>query len=64
MEPSTTNPQRFLNSLRPSEVSDFKTAVLPPGSHLNLVNHQHFFSSSLNIDQLATVKSIRPQDGD
>ncbi|CAF1331463.1 unnamed protein product, partial [Rotaria sordida] len=59
MSPSTTNPQQFLKSLKPQEINDFTTALLPPGLHLDLVNPRHI-DSSLDLDQLATMKSIRP----
>jgi hypothetical protein len=61
---STTNRQQFLNSLQPDEVSNLKTAMLPPGIYLNLVNRRLIYSSSLTLDQLATTKSIRSKDGE
>ncbi|CAF1288890.1 unnamed protein product [Rotaria sordida] len=62
MASSTTKQQQFLNSLTTEEINDFKTALLPPGCHLDLVNHRHV-DSSLDLDQLATMKSIRSLDG-
>ncbi|CAF4252490.1 unnamed protein product, partial [Rotaria sordida] len=56
---STTNSQKFLNSLKRHEINDFKTALLSPGRHLDLINPRHV-DSSLPLDQLATMKSIRP----
>ncbi|CAF1416428.1 unnamed protein product, partial [Rotaria sordida] len=61
MASSTTKQQQFLNSLTTEEINDFKTALLPPGRHLDLVNHRHV-DSSLDLDQLATMKSIRSLD--
>ncbi len=58
MASRTNNPQEFLNSLEPGEVNDFVTALLPPGYYLDLVNYRHV--QSLNLDDLATMKSLRP----
>ncbi|CAF1517507.1 unnamed protein product, partial [Rotaria sordida] len=54
----TTKQQQFLNSLTTEEINDFKTALLPPGRHPDLLNHRHV-DLSLDLDQLATMKSIR-----
>ncbi len=61
MASSTSNQQLFLNSLKPAKVNDFLTAVYASGSYLYLVIRQNV-SSSLDLDQLATMKSLRPQD--
>ncbi|CAF5126347.1 unnamed protein product, partial [Rotaria sp. Silwood1] len=61
MASPTTNPQKFLNSLKPKELNDLITAMFPPGLHYNLINPRHI-SSSLNLDELATMTSIRQQD--
>ena len=54
----TNNPQEFLNSLEPNEVSDFLAALNASGSYLHLVNFR-LVSSTLDLDQLTTMKSIR-----
>jgi hypothetical protein len=60
----TYNSQHFLNLLEDNEPSDFEAAVYASGTdnYLDLVNRRHV-SSSLNLDQLRTMKSLRPQDG-
>lgn len=62
MASSTSNSRLFLNSLKPTEVNNFLTAVHASGAYLRPINPDHF-NSSLSLDQLATLKSLRPQDG-
>ncbi|CAF3789521.1 unnamed protein product, partial [Rotaria sordida] len=59
MASSTTKPQQFLNSFKSHEINDFKTALLSPGHHFDLVNRRHV-DSSLDLDQLSTMKCVRP----
>jgi hypothetical protein len=62
MASSRSNQQLFLNSLKSHQVNDFLSAVYASGSYDNLVNRRHV-SSLLDLDQLATMKSIRTEDG-
>jgi hypothetical protein len=62
MAPSTCNTRKFRNYLKPNQVEDFLRAMYLRGSFSDLVNPRHV-SASLNLDQHATMKSIRPQDG-
>ncbi len=62
MASSTCNARKFLNCLKPAQVEDFLRAMHLRGGFSDLVNPSHV-STSLNLDQLATMKSIRQQDG-
>ncbi len=62
MASSTFNVRKFLNCLKPDQIEDFLRAMHLLGDFSDLVNPRRV-SESLNIDQLATMKSIRPQDG-
>jgi hypothetical protein len=62
MASSTSNAQNFLNFLKPDEVKVFLKAMQRRGGFSDLVNPRHV-STSLNLDQLKTMKSIRPQNG-
>lgn len=64
MASSTSNPQLFLNSLKLRQVKDLLSAVYACGGYCYLVNHRHVIPSSLSLDQFATMKSIRPEDGE
>ena len=58
----TPNPQLFLNELDDDLVEEFKTAIYDSGTYLDLVNHRHVYAP-INLAELATMKSIEPQDG-
>ncbi|CAF2861621.1 unnamed protein product [Rotaria sp. Silwood2] len=57
------NPQLFLNELDDEQVEQFKAVVYACGDFRYLVNHSHIYGS-IDIAELETMKSIRPQDGD
>ncbi|CAF4906552.1 unnamed protein product [Rotaria sp. Silwood2] len=57
------NPQLFLNELDDEQVEQFKAVVYASGDFRYLVNHRHIYGS-IDIAELETMKSIRPQDGD
>ncbi len=59
----SSNGHLFLNFLEPPEVKVFLSDVYRAGGYDYLVNRRHILPSSLNLDQLATMKSILPQDG-
>ncbi|CAF4575393.1 unnamed protein product [Rotaria sp. Silwood2] len=56
------NPQLFLNELDDEQVEQFKAVVYASGDFRYLVNHRHIYGS-IDIAELETMKSIRPQDG-
>ncbi|CAF4495910.1 unnamed protein product [Rotaria sp. Silwood2] len=62
MSLQTPNPQLFLNELDDEQVEQFKAVVYASGDFRYLVNHRHIYGS-IDIAELETMKSIRPQDG-
>ncbi len=59
----STNGQLFLNFLKPREVKVLLSDVYRAGGYDYFVNRRRILPSSLNLDQLATRKSILPQGG-
>ena len=59
----TPNTQLFSNSLTNEEVNAFTSAIYASDVYSYLVNPR-YVDSSVTLDQLATMKSIRPQDGE
>ena len=56
------NSQLFLNSLTDDAANEFKSAIYASEVYVNLVNPRHI-DPSLTVDQLASLKSIRKEDG-
>ena len=63
MDSTPGSGQLFLNFLKPREVKVLLSDMYSAGGYDYLVNRRHILPSSLNLDQLKTMKSIRPQDG-
>ncbi len=59
----TPNTQLFLNSLLNDEATMFTKAIYDVVRPSDLVNHRHIYPS-IDIAELATMKSNRPQDGE
>ncbi len=59
----TPNTQLFLNSPTNEEVSMFKSAIYASAVYCHLVNQRHIYPA-IELDELANMKSTRPQDGE
>jgi hypothetical protein len=58
----TPNPQLFINSLSDEEANMFMAEIHVRGGLSHLVNHRHIYPF-IELTELATMRSIRPQDG-
>jgi hypothetical protein len=56
------NSQLFLNHLKDEEITKLEIELYESGSFDYLVNHRHIYDS-ITMDQLVTMKSLVPQDG-
>jgi hypothetical protein len=57
------NTQLFLNLLKAEEVRMFRSEIYASARYCRLINHRHMFPP-IDLTELATMKSTRPQDGE
>jgi len=58
-----SNPQLFLASLKKEQLSLLESVIYASGDYIDLVNHRHI-DASINLNELATMRSIQPPDGE